>query len=95
MSSHGPHGGDNKVIDSQALLAQFRRIEDTLRPVIGAAAEQRAGGTLLANQMVQIMELLEQLGARIGVPAASRTVTSAGSAGWQSAQMRSVRSRGA
>jgi hypothetical protein len=54
------------VIDSQALLAQFRRIEDTLRPVVGAAAEQRADGTLLANQMVQIIELLEQLGARIG-----------------------------
>jgi hypothetical protein len=67
VSSHGPHSAD-KVIDSQALLAQFRRIEDTLRPVVGAAAEQRAGGTLLANQMVQIIELLEQLGARIGDP---------------------------
>ncbi|HWO22153.1 MAG TPA: DNA repair ATPase [Kofleriaceae bacterium] len=64
-ASHGPRGSD-KVIDSQALLAQFRRIEDTLRPVVGAAAEQRAGGTLLANQMVQIIELLEQLGARLG-----------------------------
>jgi hypothetical protein len=66
VASHGPHGGEHKVIDSQALLAQFRRIEDTLRPVVGAAAEQRAGDTLLANQMVQIIELLEQLGARLG-----------------------------
>jgi len=66
VASPGPHGGEHKVIDSQALLAQFRRIEDTLRPVVGAAAEQRAGGTLLANQMVQIIELLEQLGAHIG-----------------------------
>jgi len=64
-AAHGARGGD-KVIDTQALLAQFRRIEDTLRPVVGAAAEQRAGDTLLANQMVQIIELLEQLGARLG-----------------------------
>jgi hypothetical protein len=57
----GPRGGE-RGLDTQALLAQFRRIEDTLRPVVGAAAEQRAGDTLLANQMVQIIELLEQLG---------------------------------
>src|SRR5690606_13331381 len=61
----GPRGGDPRVLDTQALLAQFRRIEETLRPVAGAAAEQRAGDTLLANKMVQIIELLEQLGARI------------------------------
>jgi hypothetical protein len=63
--AHGPRGSD-LVVDSQALLAQFRRIEDALRPVVGAAAEQRAGDTLLANQMVQIIELLEQRGARLG-----------------------------
>jgi hypothetical protein len=70
-SSPGSHGGEHKMIDSQALLAQFRRIEDTLRPVVGAAAEQRAGDTLLANQMVQIIELLEQLDARLSLARAS------------------------
>jgi hypothetical protein len=68
---HPPHlrdpvAADGMVVDTQALLAQFRRIEDTLRPVVGAAVEQRAGDTMLANQMVQIIELLEQLGARLG-----------------------------
>jgi hypothetical protein len=53
------------VIDSQQLLAQVRRIEQSLVPVVGAAVEQRAGDTLLANKMVQIIELLEQLDARL------------------------------
>ena len=70
QAAHAPRvgsgSGSDKVIDTQALLAQFRRIEDTLRPVVGAAAEQRAGDTLLANKMVQIIELLEQLDARLG-----------------------------
>ena len=66
-SSNGdsPHGHGNKMIDAEALLAQVRRIEDTLVPVVGAAVEQRAGDTLLANKMVQIIELLEQLDARL------------------------------
>jgi len=53
------------VVDAKAILAQVRRIEDTLKPVVGAAVEQRAGDTLLANKMVQIIELLEQLDARL------------------------------
>jgi hypothetical protein len=53
------------VIDAQQLLAQVRRIEQSLVPVVGAAVEQRAGDTLLANKMVQIIELLEQLDARL------------------------------
>ncbi|MCX5745142.1 MAG: DNA repair ATPase [Proteobacteria bacterium] len=53
--------------DTQQLLAQIRRIEQSLVPVVGAAIEQRAGDTLLANKMVQIIELLEQLDARLSV----------------------------
>ena len=56
---------NNLVVDAKAILAQVRRIEDTLKPVVGAAVEQRAGDTLLANKMVQIIELLEQLDARL------------------------------
>lgn len=51
--------------DTERLLQQVRRIEQTLVPVVGAAVEQRAGDTLLANKMVQIIELLEQLDARL------------------------------
>ena len=58
-------GGPGTVIDAQQLLAQIRRIEQSLVPVVGAAVEQRAGDTLLANKMVQIIELLEQLDARL------------------------------
>ncbi|MEJ7598350.1 MAG: DNA repair ATPase [Kofleriaceae bacterium] len=62
----GPsHDPNNLVVDAKSILAQVRRIEDTLRPVVGAAVEQRAGDTLLANKMVQIIELLEQLDARL------------------------------
>ena len=53
------------VIDAQQLLEQVKRIERSLVPVVGAAVEQRAGDTLLANKMVQIIELLEQLDARL------------------------------
>jgi hypothetical protein len=35
-------------------------------PVVGAAVEQRAGDQALALKMVQIIELLEQLDARLG-----------------------------
>ena len=58
-------GVPGSVIDAQQLLAQVRRIEQSLVPVVGAAVEQRAGDTLLANKMVQIIELLEQLDARL------------------------------
>jgi hypothetical protein len=58
-------GLQGTVIDAQQLLAQIRRIEQSLVPVVGAAVEQRAGDTLLANKMVQIIELLEQLDARL------------------------------
>jgi hypothetical protein len=69
----GPTGGSvagsvtGSAIDAQQLLAQVRRIEQSLVPVVGAAVEQRAGDTLLANKMVQIIELLEQLDARLSV----------------------------
>jgi len=62
--AHGGVGGGNGL-DAQQLLAQVRRIEQSLVPVVGAAIEQRAGDTLLANKMVQIIELLEQLDARL------------------------------
>jgi hypothetical protein len=62
--SGGVPGG---VIDAQQLLAQIHRIEQSLVPVVGAAVEQRAGDTLLANKMVQIIELLEQLDARLSL----------------------------
>jgi hypothetical protein len=35
-------------------------------PVVGAAVESRAGDTLLANKMVQIIELLQALESRLG-----------------------------
>jgi hypothetical protein len=70
-AAHAARGGGvtgnatGNVIDAQQLLAQVRRIEQSLVPVVGAAVEQRAGDTLLANKMVQIIELLEQLDARL------------------------------
>ena len=51
----------------QLLLSQIRRLEDTLVPVVGAAVESRAGDQVLAQKMVQIIELLEQLDARISL----------------------------
>ncbi|HEY0191188.1 MAG TPA: DNA repair ATPase [Kofleriaceae bacterium] len=62
----GGHPGPGTVLDAQ-LLQQVRRIEQSLAPVVGAAADQRAGDTLLANKMVQIIELLEQLDARLSL----------------------------
>jgi hypothetical protein len=58
---------DGQMIDAKALLAQVRRIETTLGPVVTAAIDQAAGDTLLANKMVQIIELLEQLDARLSM----------------------------
>jgi len=55
--------GDNW--DAAQLLAQIRRIETFLLPVVKAANEQRDSDTVLANKMVQIVELLEQLDARL------------------------------
>jgi hypothetical protein len=60
-----PGSAPGSAIDAQRLLEQVRRIEQSLVPVVGAAVEQRAGDTLLANKMVQIIELLEQLDARL------------------------------
>ncbi len=65
QSAHGAGTMAGSVLDAQQLLAQVRRIEQSLVPVVGAAVEQRAGDTLLANKMVQIIELLEQLDARL------------------------------
>lgn len=59
------HGTPADNWDAAALLAQVKRIESSLVPVVSAAVEQRAGDTLLANKMVQIIELLEQLDARL------------------------------
>jgi hypothetical protein len=53
--------------DAEAILAQVRRIETTLGPVVGAALQQREGDQVLANKMVQIIELLEQLDARLAL----------------------------
>jgi hypothetical protein len=61
--SSDKHNGDNW--DAAAVAAQIRRIESSLVPVVSAAVDQRAGDTLLANKMVQIIELLEQLDARL------------------------------
>ena len=58
-------GAGPDVIDAHQLLEQVKRIERSLVPVVGAAVEQRAGDTLLANKLVQIIELLEQLDARL------------------------------
>jgi hypothetical protein len=55
--------GDNW--DAAAVAAHVQRIETSLVPVVSAAVDQRAGDTLLANKMVQIIELLEQLDARL------------------------------
>ncbi len=66
---HAPRLGTDPGIaelDPDALLGQIRRIEETLLPVVGAAVESRAGDTLLANKMVQIIELLKSLDARLG-----------------------------
>jgi hypothetical protein len=66
---NGGNGNGNGNHDKAAaaeLLAQVRRIEETLVPVVGAAVEQRAGDQALALKMVQIIELLEQLDARLG-----------------------------
>ncbi len=64
--------GDAKLDDhtnanAEWLLAQVRRIESTLVPVVSAAVDQRASDTVLANKMVQIIELLEQLDARLSL----------------------------
>jgi hypothetical protein len=63
----GGNGGGmaGKRTDAEAILAQVRRIESSLVPVVGAAMQQREGDQVLANKMVQIIELLEQLDARL------------------------------
>jgi hypothetical protein len=63
---NGNGNGDHDKAAAAELLAQVRRIEETLVPVVGAAVEQRAGDQALALKMVQIIELLEQLDARLG-----------------------------
>jgi hypothetical protein len=66
-NGNGDHAASAASAASAAeLLAQVRRIEETLVPVVGAAVEQRAGDQALALKMVQIIELLEQLDARLG-----------------------------
>jgi hypothetical protein len=66
--AHGGNGnggahGDNW--DAAQLMAQVKRIETFLVPMVNAAVEQRGTDTVLANKMVQIIELLEQLDARL------------------------------
>ena len=60
-------GAAAPAVDPELLLSQIRRLEDTLVPVVGAAVESRAGDQVLAQKMVQIIELLEQLDARISL----------------------------
>jgi len=67
---HSPAAVGSKIDDAtnahaEWLLAQVRKLESTLVPVVNAAVEQRQSDTLLANKMVQIIELLEQLDARL------------------------------
>jgi hypothetical protein len=70
VKGNGNGNGDANIdeatnANAEWLLAQVRRIESTLVPVVNAAVEQRSSDTLLANKMVQIIELLEQLDARL------------------------------
>ena len=64
---HHGNGGERlpESWDAAHLLAQVKRIETFLLPIVKAANEQRENDTVLANKMVQIVELLEQLDARI------------------------------
>ncbi|HWU89274.1 MAG TPA: hypothetical protein VN253_18535, partial [Kofleriaceae bacterium] len=61
----GNAGGGIRRDDAEAILAQVRRIESSLAPVVSAVLQQREGDQVLANKMVQIIELLEQLDARL------------------------------
>ncbi len=66
----GGNGAGNvglSPVDKRQLNDQFLRIERMLTPVAGAAADQRAGDTLMANKLVQIIELLESLSAQLGI----------------------------
>ncbi len=65
VNNHAAPAATSGNGESQHLLQQIRRIEQSLVPVVSAAIDQRAGDTLLANKMVQIIELLEQLDARL------------------------------
>jgi hypothetical protein len=60
-----PNGGNGDNWDAAQLLAQVKRIETFLMPVVKHANEQRNVDTVFANKMVQIIELLEQLDARL------------------------------
>jgi ATPase involved in DNA repair/ATPase family associated with various cellular activities (AAA) len=51
--------------DAAQILAQVKRIETFLMPVVKHANEARDVDTVFANKMVQIIELLEQLDARL------------------------------
>jgi hypothetical protein len=64
--SAGNGNGAANLAAAQELLAQVRRLEDSLVPVVGAAVEQRAGDQALALRMVQIIVLLEPRDARLG-----------------------------
>ncbi len=58
-------GGGGGAITTESLIAQLRRLEQTLIPVASAAVDQRAGDQALAVKMAQIIELLEQLNFRL------------------------------
>ena len=60
-SNGGPRGDidDHTNANAEWLLAQVRRIESTLVPVVNAAVQQRESDSVLANKMVQIIELLD------------------------------------
>ena len=61
----GGGGGPGRRSDAEAILAQVRRIESTLVPVVARRSSSARAITVLANKMVQIIELLEQLDARL------------------------------
>ena len=72
-NGNGGNGGaasDNWEIAE--LLAQVRRIESSLAPVVSAAVDQRGSDMFLAGKLVKILEMLEDLDARLSKAPARR-----------------------
>ena len=58
-------GGGGGAITTESLVAQLRRLEHTLMPMVGASVGQQGGDLALAIKMNQIIELIEQLSFRL------------------------------
>ncbi len=58
-------GGGGGAITTESLVAQLRRLEQTLMPMVGASVGQQGGDLALAIKMNQIIELIEQLSFRL------------------------------